>query len=561
MNPAETSALPVRVLRFLYTQNPFYLIGTFLVIFGLQQCFGHEADLVKSLLFVGLLAGYALLLSALAIIIIRGGQVWDDARTMLLVIVLMFFMLSSSLDVHILYDPLRGSGLLLAALLFSVMVSEGLLRLLRIHLAAMYRGPYYLMLTLLFSYPVLLTWLSFYEHYALLSWALYAFTAFAGLALLTLLPAARRSARREPASGTPWRWPYYPWSLFVFLTVGVGIRAWWLTVAFQWTEGQDCIFQPYFLAPLVLAWSALVLEMGMARHNKFASAAGLCLPLLTLLTAFPGHPTDGAQVDFARQLTHTIGSPAQVVIGGLVMFYAFACLRQVRAAEGLLAACALLGSVVSAHTWQLEELTAPRPLIVAGVALGMLVAGLLTRTSWRTLLGGGLIALAAPFWLPSDNPTLLTFWSWHLPILLVLTLSVVLDDKLATALRWLAWRATPALAAVGALGYPWLFADTPEPATLGYLALLAMLSAAYWCRAKREPQLVAALLTISANGAAHTRQIYLLLEGSLLSKGLPWLATGLAIVMLAFAISLLKMGLWRRVGSWLAWANRRLAGG
>src|SRR5688572_19175898 len=28
------------VVRLLYIQNPFYLIGTFLILFGLQQCFG-----------------------------------------------------------------------------------------------------------------------------------------------------------------------------------------------------------------------------------------------------------------------------------------------------------------------------------------------------------------------------------------------------------------------------------------------------------------------------------------------------------------------------------------
>ncbi len=561
MNPADVPALPVRIVRFFYTQNPFYLIGTFLVLFGLQQNFGQSTDLVKSLLFVGLLAGYTLLLSTLAIIIIRGGQVWDDARTMLLVIVLMFFMLSSSLDVHVLYEPLPGSALLLLALAFSVVVSEGLLRLLRIHLAAMYRGPYYLMLTLLFTYPILLTWLSFYEYYPLLSWALYAFPAFAGMVLLTLLPAARHGAHREPASGTPWRWPYYPWSLFVFLTVGVGIRSWWLTLAFQWTEGQDYIFQPYFLAPLVLAWSALVLEMGLARGHRRTIVAGLAMPVLTLVTAFPGLPSDGAALDFVQLLTSTIGSPAQIVIGGLVSFYAFACLRHVRAAEAMLAASALVAAVVDRGTLSLDQLTAPQPLIVGGIALGMLAVGIVTRTSWRVLLGGGLIACAAPFWLPTQHPVVVLFWSWHLPVLLILAVSLTMDDKLASALRAVAWRLTPLLAVVAALGYPWFVATAPMPAAMSYLAVLAILSAGYWYRDKREPQLVATLLCGSANGAAHLRQLYLLLEGSLLAKGLPWLAAGLAIVMLAFAISLLKMGLWRQLGPWLVWANRRLAGG
>src|SRR6188768_2586462 len=87
------------LLKFAYTQNPFYLVGTFLVLFGLQQCVGTEPNLASSGLLVSLLALYTLLLAGMAVVIIRYGRVWEDARTMLLVIVLQFFMLSASLDV------------------------------------------------------------------------------------------------------------------------------------------------------------------------------------------------------------------------------------------------------------------------------------------------------------------------------------------------------------------------------------------------------------------------------------------------------------------------------
>src|SRR3954468_14918575 len=107
---------------------------------------GTDFRVATSGLLPALLAGYTLLLSGIAVLIIRGGQVWDDARTILLVIVLLFFMLSASLDVLLVENFSTGSLLTIAALGLAWTVSEGLLRLLRIHLAPQYRRPYYLML-------------------------------------------------------------------------------------------------------------------------------------------------------------------------------------------------------------------------------------------------------------------------------------------------------------------------------------------------------------------------------------------------------------------------------
>src|SRR4029079_11927181 len=122
------------LVRFLYTQNPFYLIGTLLVLFGVQQCLGSEPSLATSGQLVVVLGMYTLMLAAVAAIVIRFGQVWDDARTILLVIVLLFFMLSTSLDFHLLFTleaPWPGTMLLAGGFLFSVLLSEAILRGLR----------------------------------------------------------------------------------------------------------------------------------------------------------------------------------------------------------------------------------------------------------------------------------------------------------------------------------------------------------------------------------------------------------------------------------------------
>src|SRR5687768_1731882 len=164
MRPSDISL--TRVARLLYTHNPFYLIGTLLVLLGLQQAFGNEPSLETSGTLIALLGGYTLLLAGVAAIIIRCGQVWDDARTILLVIVLLFFMLSASLDFRLLDEPFSGTRLMVGGLAFSILLSEGLLRGLRIRLAARYRVPYYLMLTLLFAYPVAIAWISYHRLYS-----------------------------------------------------------------------------------------------------------------------------------------------------------------------------------------------------------------------------------------------------------------------------------------------------------------------------------------------------------------------------------------------------------
>jgi hypothetical protein len=548
------------VVRFLYTQNPFYLIGTFLILFGLQQSLGSDPRLSASGMLVAFLAAYTLALAAVAALVIRYGQVWEDARTILLVIVLLFFMLSTSLDVHLLYMPLAGTVLLAGGLALAIGVSEALLRGLRIGLAARYRGPYYLVLALLFTYPVALAWLSYFALYDFVSWLLLAFPALGAVALLTLLPAARTRPWREPPSNTPWKWPYYPWSLFVFLTVGLAIRSYWLTVAFEPTKGEEGCFAPYFLSPLVLAWSALVLEMGKARRSRGALAAGLALPAAALTLAFAGVGSAPVQLGLFSRLTGSLGSPAQLVVWSLGAYYAWAWLRGARAAEGCLIGVGLAASVVGRQTVDLATLTQPQLLPLAAVASGLATLAIWKQSTWRALACAAMFAAAAllagfkleegSFW----------FWQWHAPLLAVLAIAAVFRDELAQKLREIAWRVTPGLALAAAVVYPWSLPFVSALTLAAYLALMLVLSIALWQRQREVAPLASVLMTLAANVLAHARHVYLLLSETELAAGLPWLAGGSLVVALAVLISLIKMGLWEHSGRWLAQVNQVLSG-
>lgn len=531
------------VLKFCYIQNPFYLVGTFLVLFGFQQSLGNEPNLAASGLLVSLLALYTLLLAGMAIVIIRLGRVWEDARTILLVIVLLFFMLSTSLDVVLLQAPLLGTCLLSTGLLFSIGLSESLLRTLRIGLAAQYRWPYYAMLILLFLHPVATAWISYYALYSARTWAIYGFPTLAAVALLSLLPAARTRAEEEPATGTPWPWPLYPWSLFVYLTLGFVIRSWWVTISFEAILGEASYFRPFFLLPIVLAWSALLLEMGKARESVLTQGIGLLLPLIGLLLGFPGEGSTQLESALYSGLAGSVGSPPQLAVWSLLAFYAWAWLRKTAVAEVFVIGLALLASVIGRQTFDWYSLAQPQPLVLTFVAGSVLALAITRKSTWRAALCGAM-ALAAARYSGASVGSGLWFWQWHGPLLAFLAMSAIFNDDLARGLREIAWRITPALAAAAALVYPLAMPGLTPSAQAGYLALLLVVSVALWQREKEVPVLGASFLTLAANLLAHLRHLYLLLGQTVLADGLPWLTAGLALVTIAFLISLLKMGLW-----------------
>lgn len=542
------------LLKSAYTQNPFYLVGTFLVLFGLQQCLGNEPNLAASGLLVSLLVLYTLLLAGMAVVIIRYGRVWEDARTILLVIVLLFFMLSASLDVVLLDAPLLGTCLLAAGLLFSIGLSEILLRTLRIGLAARYRGPYYAMLGLLFLHPVVTAWVSYYALYSSRTWAIYGFPTLAAVTLLTLLPAARTRLRQEPTTGTPWRWPMYPWSLFVVLTLGFVIRSWWVTISFETSLGVETCFRPFFLLPIVLAWSALLLEMGKARENVLTQGFGIALPLLGLILGFPGAGSTKLEADLYSGLAGSVGSPPQLAVWSLLAFYAWAWLRKTVVAEVFIIGLALLASVIGRQTFDWQTLAQPQPLVLACVAGSLLALAVSRKSTWRALICG-MMAVAAARYCGAAVGSGLWFWQWHAPLLALLALSAIFNDDLARFLRQIVWRVVPALAVVAALVYPWMIPSLTESALAGYLALLLLVSIAHWQREKEVAPLSASLLTLAANLLAHLRHLYLLLGQTVMADGLPWLTAGLTLVTLAFFISLLKMGLRPWTLRWLEKVN------
>ena len=102
-------------------------------------------------------------------------------------------------------------------------------------------------------------------------WLLFGFATVAGLIFLTLLPAARRGAAYVAGNGSPWRWPLYPWTLFILLALAVPARAYLLCISMHLPQGDaqgQLVIGPYFLVPFGFALAALLLEIGLESRRR-----------------------------------------------------------------------------------------------------------------------------------------------------------------------------------------------------------------------------------------------------------------------------------------------------
>jgi hypothetical protein len=430
--------------RFIYTHNPFYVISSALIFAGLWRSFGDDPEMFEAGAMTLGLAAFTLVLAATSVLVIRYGNVWDDARSLLLLIVLMFLGISVTSDPVLNAEGRPGVWFMLGGLLLAVGVSEGVLRAVRLSLPLLYRGPYYLVLALFFLYPLAVSPLLKSPPGARLYWALFAFSPLGGLAFLTLLPAMRRGARYVRDNGSPWRWPQFPWILFGTLGFCVCLRAYYVCVSFHAILGTESIFGLYFLVPFWLAVNVLLLEgsivSGSRRLARFVLAAPLALPLVSMV----GDAGNQQYAEFLNVFAQTLGaSPAFAALAAVGAFYLYAALRGVAGASSWFSAAAAAMSVVGPGTFDLRGLTDPSPLPLLVAALPQAWIAVVRRESLRLSLAAGLLVGASVLALEGT-----WFVAWHgalpahLMLVCVLVAGAVFDDAAARLLR---------LAAAGAM--------------------------------------------------------------------------------------------------------------
>lgn len=330
--PAPIPPPPTRsAFGWIATRNPFYAISAGLFLFGLRISLGDPSDDIQiGALMIGL-SVYTALLAGAALFLVRFADVWDDVRTILLLVVLMFLATSVTFDDFFVARPRVAALCELAGFAVAVLISEVLLHGIRLSFPVCYRGPYYLILGLVFLYPIALAPVAGHPQSEVLQWGIFAFMAVAGAAFLTLIPAIHFGPRSVgPATG-PWRWPLYPWVVFGVLALAIPGRAYLLCLSMHWlpvVQRDATIFGPVFFVPFVLCLAALLIETAVARRRPIFARIALAAPIVLVVAAFAPQPRNEVFQDFQRILQSRLGGDALfVTLGAAVVFYGYAALR------------------------------------------------------------------------------------------------------------------------------------------------------------------------------------------------------------------------------------------
>ena len=427
-------------IRRLYTQNPFYLLSVCFVLHGTSYWF-QQGDMSRNPWpLMAVVIGYILLLAATSFVLVKYGNVWDDARSIFLLLPVMFVELSLTFDDILISNQRLGTALLIAGFTVSSIVIEALLIGLRMKMPTVYRIPIHAMLALLFLYPVFVVSGSFPHNDESVAWKIYLFAPLASLALLSLLPAIRKGPAILQNNGTPWNWPLYPWSLMTFLGIGLAVRSYALGLSFDpiSTDPNNLqgTFGLYFMAPMTLALAAMFLEAGIARQRKYLSFLGMILPVAAIYLSINDGYGAMAQTRFLRMFTTTVGSPLYVSLIAAAMFYGVAFIRQIKCSEELAVAALLCLCCVDPETQQFTKHFEITIWPLFAIVIVQIVASFHSRPSSRTLramLGLNVLAWSYCSNWPLDERVYVFGYSTTLTLVFV---SVAFRDEFARNLRF-----------------------------------------------------------------------------------------------------------------------------
>jgi hypothetical protein len=543
--PRELSGHSRGMFRWVCTSNPFYVLSALLVCLGLWVSFGSQVETYQTWALLFGLVGYTLLLAVTACLLVRFVGVWDDVRTVLLLVVLLFLATSVTFDDVLARDSTRGIVCYLGGLFFAVVVSEGMLRGIGLGLPPLFRVPYYLVLTLFFCYPVAIVPLLDQPLSESLSWALFGFSPAAGLVSLTLLPAIRRGREYVRDNGSPWRWAWYPWTLFGVLGFGVLARSamlCWSMHHIPAGETEPYIFGPYFLVPFGLAIGALLLEIGLIERRRGVLYVALVLPAVLVLLTVVGHRADPMYQWFlGRFIVRLGGTPFFLTLLASVGFYGYAALRRAPAALDALTAVLVALAFVSPHTLDLDSLVSPGawPIMTAAVVQSSL--GLRRRSAWRCLLGTAGAALSVTISMrPVGAGAHQGPLAFHLALAAALLVGAAFDDRLGRLLRSVG--ATMALlgAFVAMTGRIEYAGGAPKWLIEAYPLVVALVIAGYGFVLSHRYSILSALLILSGWVAVMGCRGYVSLRRAV--TGLDYIAIGMVLLGLAVLTSMAKGG-------------------
>jgi hypothetical protein len=550
----------------IYTQNPFYLLSVAFVLHSTRLWYRQGAGPFDPWPLMALIGGYILLVATTGFVVVRFGKVWDDARSIFLILLLLFVELSLTFDGVVISQPATGRVLLITGLVIAATVSEGLLLGLQIRMPTLYRVPYHLFLSLLFVYPLaIVTGLG--DDVSAAVWRVYLYSPVAALVFLTLLPAIRKGPRYIAHTGTPWHWPWFPWGLFGFLAICVGLRAYALSLSFDPALTQkldealrlDSAFGTYFLAPLIFAVGLLVLEAGIVAGNQWLQNVGLVIPVISLLLSIPVQ--QGASVlyvDFLHRFLDRVGSPIWLSSIAAIGFYAIASVRRVKLACELFSGALVIGSCISRATVDFSSLMPPQPWALWLIAAGQGIIGIRRRDSLRVFAAAVCAIAAYRAALPAGTDLVFrAFLPMHAVGLVILIVGAVFDDPFARRLRQAGVLLVVAAAVIAAVDpSPWP-TSLPRWSLPVYLAAIAGITFGYAYLVRSRAWFFGGIVGLCLFTGRLLVEATAYLKRLFAWEGAGWFVWGLVWFTVAVLISARKAGLIERMARIIPGADRK----
>ena len=367
-----------KLINFLYVNNPFYLISAGLFVYGLKFLLrpGSSPILfqqgsvgyIEPWGLLAALAGITALMTFTAILIVRLGQVWEDARSLTLIVLLMLFAMTVSTDELVNQLADETDSLQPLALLFGLMIGfsigtvETVLRGLKLQLPAAYRFPLHLLLILMTAWPILLVPEICEITVNQIQQRIAIFPVACGILILSLLPAVWHGSKWARSEGCPWTWPLYPWTAFLFLLLAVCLRAYSLTMSFDVLSSSghywDTSFGIWQLTPIFIATLVILMEISIRENqNTLQSFCLLAAPVLLVMACPWIVPWSNFSGFRSATLTMLADHPSPVfyTLIALILFYARARHKGVAGAQWGLLSMVLLSTVIHPESFRQSQ--------------------------------------------------------------------------------------------------------------------------------------------------------------------------------------------------------------
>lgn len=432
--PANTEQNNIQgMLKTLFIHNPFYLISALLVLYGLNSVYpSNPAGLLTTL------ASYTILLTATAIIVVRKGHVWEDARTLLLLPTLLIAATAFSLD-NLIFDHIDSAAMISSlGLGFAITVSETLLKGCRLRLPNLYKTAYYSSLAIIFLFP--LTLLPHLkggtDTIRSISLLLPVFPTVASVALLPLLLAIKKGKDSIKENGTPWQFPFFPMPLFIPTALCIVARMYYLCISYVPENGMDNPFGIWMLTPFLLTIGILCMTLNRSIKNKKLEKFCLYLPALLMLTMLPIFPHASIYWTVLEHFTNSIASPLYILTGLSSGYYFYGMKQGIpHAKRGFIASLIVLGILNPVPTNGVAEfqLNATIPIFTA---LYCAIRFYLTRSSKHALMTATSAILSAC--IQFQNTPFMKYnraIPAHLLLASILLIGIILEDRFAEVLQ------------------------------------------------------------------------------------------------------------------------------